>query len=75
MNILCKWGHFERTDKMNEAVLCLKHSDDLYDKCRGPINRLLMYWSNNMADIDSVCEICKSGKGYEEKDIINLYNL
>ncbi len=40
------WGLFERTDPMNTAHLCSKHSDDLYDKCRGAINTNLMYWLN-----------------------------
>lgn len=42
----CTWGLFERTNPMNEADLCSECAEELYGKCRGAINCLLMYWTN-----------------------------
>lgn len=40
----CEWGLYDRGEPMNIAFLCSNHSSDLYDKCRGAINSLLMHW-------------------------------
>lgn len=73
MNLLCKWGLFDRTEPINKAILCEKCSGELYDKCRGAINSLLMFWANT--ESNEKCEICSSGKTVDEKDIINFYKL
>ena len=48
VTVKCIWGLFDyhTKDDMNEADLCNDCSNQLYDKCRGAINSLLMYWKN-----------------------------
>jgi hypothetical protein len=51
----CEWGLYERTDPMQKAKLCSKHSDELWSSAKGLVNAGLMHWVNRKVVITVGC--------------------